>query len=61
MKGYLTHLELPKLCSSVPLQPLWQAKNVHTSTAYFDPIGTLDLWKENPLGLLRSTFLVSGC
>ena len=42
-------------CSSVP-----PAKNVHTSAAYFGPICIIDLWKENPLGLLRSTFLVSG-
>jgi len=35
--------------------------NVHTSAANFDPISIIDLWKENPLGLLRSSFLVSGC
>ena len=23
---------------------------MHTSAAYFDPIGIVDLWKENPLG-----------
>jgi len=37
------------------------SKECAHKAAYFDPIGIIDLWKENPLGLLRSNFLVSGC
>jgi len=44
----------------VTAQCLPYGKIVHTSAAYFDPISTIDLWNEKPLGLLRSTFLVSG-
>ena len=34
--------------SYISVLPLWlQAKSVHT---YLDPIGIIDLWKENPLG-----------
>jgi len=52
MKGYFNaSLAGYHSCSSVP--PLsGQAKNVHTRAAYFDPISIIDLWKENPLGLL---------
>jgi len=45
MKGYFTASLVTTVtvcCSSVS-----PAKNVHTSAAYFDPIGIIDLWKEN--------------
>ena len=41
MKGYFN----PSLVTIVAAQwpPLWQAKNVHTSAAYFDPNSIIDL------------------
>ena len=48
MKGYFN----PSLVTIVAAQCL-AYENAHTSAAYFDPISTVDHWKEIPLGLLR--------
>ena len=48
MKGYFN----PSLFTIVAAQCL-AYENAHTSAAYFDPISTVDHWKEIPLGLLR--------